>query len=105
MPDSRKMAAQRDELVYQQRGLCAYCDRPFGSDGGFRRPTLDHVVPLALGGSNTKDNKVAACAECNTQKGHMSAEAFKAKLKSNREQAESLSQALRRSVAAIGETS
>lgn len=34
-----------------------------------RAPTLDHVVPLAEGGTHTFDNVRCACRGCNTEKG------------------------------------
>lgn len=46
------------------RGVCHYCERKF-------RPaelTMDHVVPLARGGSSTQGNIVAACKDCNRDK-------------------------------------
>ena len=32
--------------------------------------TVDHVIPLARGGSNADDNLVLACDPCNKEKGH-----------------------------------
>lgn len=43
-------------------GLCAYCLRPAP------KPTVDHVLPLIRGGSNTPDNLIAACRSCNARK-------------------------------------
>lgn len=40
---------------------CAYC----GGDG---RLTIDHVVPLSRGGSDSIDNLVPACGSCNSSK-------------------------------------
>lgn len=40
---------------------CAYCGRENPS-------TLDHIVPKARGGKTTRNNLVAACADCNLQK-------------------------------------
>lgn len=34
--------------------------------------TIDHIVPLALGGENSLDNLVLACYACNQHKGEMS---------------------------------
>jgi 5-methylcytosine-specific restriction endonuclease McrA len=52
----------------RQNGLCYYCHKPWGSP---RHPNghIDHVVPLALGGSNGPENLVIACEECNLRKG------------------------------------
>ena len=46
------------------KGECHYC-------GGRFKPselTMDHVVPLARGGSSSKGNIVACCAACNRKK-------------------------------------
>ena len=41
---------------------CAYCGKQVGL-------TVDHVVPLASGGSNSIENIVPACLSCNCSKG------------------------------------
>jgi 5-methylcytosine-specific restriction endonuclease McrA len=46
-----------------QRGLCACCKKPLGS-----RHELDHIMPLALGGSNTDDNAQLLRSHCNRSK-------------------------------------
>lgn len=51
-------------LLELQRGKCACgCNQPLGDD--FH---LDHIMPLALGGSNTDDNIQLLRAKCNHQK-------------------------------------
>ncbi len=45
-------------------GLCHYCQKKF-PPGDL---TMDHVVPLALGGRSVKSNLVPCCKECNTAK-------------------------------------
>jgi 5-methylcytosine-specific restriction endonuclease McrA len=45
---------------------CHWCRRKFTKS---RKPTHDHVIPLAAGGANTPNNSVCACRECNTRKG------------------------------------
>jgi len=37
-----------------------------------RAPTLDHIVPLSLGGSHTYDNVQTACLSCNVKKSNKS---------------------------------
>lgn len=44
------------------KGRCYYCDSKV------KMLTLDHVVPLAKGGSHTLDNIVFACHACNSEK-------------------------------------
>lgn len=53
----------RKTRIKMQRGLCHYCGQKM------TEPTLDHVVPLSKGGSDSFDNTVAACLECNKSKG------------------------------------
>ncbi len=52
----------RGRLLEQWNGCCVYCNRPTAE------PTLDHVVPIAKGGSHTDDNCVLACPVCNQAK-------------------------------------
>jgi 5-methylcytosine-specific restriction endonuclease McrA len=54
-------SAQLEALFASYSGLCVYCDR--------RATTVDHVVPLAAGGSNDISNLVPACGSCNSSKG------------------------------------
>ncbi len=42
---------------------CRYCARTAREPGVVLH--VDHVVPLAAGGSTSEDNLVAACEECN----------------------------------------
>lgn len=42
-------------------GLCQYCNEK-------RDLTLDHVVPISLGGDHDPSNAVAACLSCNASK-------------------------------------
>ncbi|MBS1960272.1 MAG: HNH endonuclease [Bdellovibrionales bacterium] len=46
------------------QGLCHYCGRKFPP----KELTMDHLVPLARGGTSTKNNLVPACKECNAKK-------------------------------------
>jgi len=53
-----------EKLFKLQQGKCACgCKQPLGD--GFH---LDHIMPLALGGSNTDDNVQLLTATCNQQK-------------------------------------
>jgi len=51
------------KLFKSQRGKCACCGLPLGDDYH-----LDHIMPLALGGSNTDDNIQLLRKRCNNQK-------------------------------------
>lgn len=52
-----------ERLFKLQRGKCACCKRPLGDD--FH---LDHIMPVALGGTNTDDNMQLLRKTCNLQK-------------------------------------
>lgn len=51
------------KLLSLQRGKCACCNRPLG-----KNYHLDHIMPLALGGTNTDDNIQLLRQRCNNQK-------------------------------------
>lgn len=51
------------KLFNLQKGKCPCCKQPLGDDYH-----LDHIVPLALGGTNTDDNIQLLRAICNQQK-------------------------------------
>lgn len=46
------------------KGLCHYCGQKFAA----KDLTMDHVVPVARGGTSTKGNVVPACRKCNAEK-------------------------------------
>lgn len=51
------------KLFKLQKGKCACCQQPLG-----KNYHLDHIVPIALGGSNTDDNIQLLRAKCNREK-------------------------------------
>ena len=53
----------KSKLFALQRGKCACCRQPLGD-----KYHLDHIMPLALGGSNTDDNIQLLRQRCNNQK-------------------------------------
>jgi hypothetical protein len=70
--DFMRTKALRQAIYSRERGSCFYCLRRLA-------PTvrcLDHVVPRAQSGRNSYRNLVAACLECNSQKGEKRAEDF-----------------------------
>lgn len=51
-------------LTQKNRGVCHYCKKQV-------KPallTMDHVIPLARGGTSTQGNLVPSCRECNQAK-------------------------------------
>jgi hypothetical protein len=56
--------AEIDDLFKRQRGCCASCRGKF-KNGFFHR---DHIMPLALGGTNDILNIQLLCAPCNLKK-------------------------------------
>ena len=55
-------------IVRLYAGLCAYCGKPWKTKRS-RKPSMDHVIPLAKGGEHRKDNVVPTCWPCNRTKG------------------------------------
>lgn len=54
----------RYEVLRRDNHTCRYC----GSAAPDVKLTVDHVLPVALGGSDEPTNLVAACADCNSGK-------------------------------------
>jgi hypothetical protein len=46
---------------------CHLCGKSFANP---REATIDHIIPLARGGSHGEDNLALACQRCNVAKGH-----------------------------------
>jgi hypothetical protein len=64
--------------IYERDGYrCQYCDRQFEAS----QLTIDHLVPLALGGVDETVNYVTACAACNQQKAALPLPDFAATVK------------------------
>lgn len=61
----------RYEILRRDNHTCRYC----GASAPDVKLTVDHVVPVALGGSDDASNLVAACADCNAGKSSSSPDA------------------------------
>lgn len=61
---ARELKKTRWWLDKLNQGLCHYCNQRFAAG----ELTMDHVVPVARGGTSTKGNIVASCRPCNASK-------------------------------------
>ena len=56
----------RTEIYERDNGMCRLCDKPLDNvPNGF---SIDHIVPLALGGADTPANLQLTCQPCNRAK-------------------------------------
>jgi hypothetical protein len=58
-------AKQRNRIFERCEGRCAYCTGQLLYNDPWH---IDHIVPLAKGGSNDEGNLTLACARCNVKK-------------------------------------
>ena len=61
---ARKLKKTQWWLNQVNRGICHFCGNKFTP----AQLTLDHIVPLARGGTSKPGNVVPACKECNRNK-------------------------------------
>jgi 5-methylcytosine-specific restriction endonuclease McrA len=54
----------KDSLYKLQKGKCACCKEDLSK----KKPHLDHIMPIARGGSNTDENMQLLCSSCNQSK-------------------------------------
>ena len=69
-------------LMEEQDNLCAYCGDEMAAPGTVyandpTRATLDHIIPRADDGPDTRENCCAACRFCNNAKGNAPVELFR----------------------------
>lgn len=58
-----------DVIVQRERGLCHHCGKPVVSPALSNQIyEIDHMVAIALGGTNDPTNLVLSCWECNNKK-------------------------------------
>ncbi|MCB1172631.1 MAG: HNH endonuclease [Leptospiraceae bacterium] len=62
-------------------GVCRYCQKIFKPS----ELTMDHCLPLAMGGRSEKQNLIPACKECNTRKKDLGPAAWAAYLDRQKE--------------------
>lgn len=56
----------KQNVFLRDNYVCQYCSEPVNR----KFATLDHVLPVSLGGKSTFENCVCACAKCNSAKGN-----------------------------------
>ena len=61
----RLPAKERNDFYKMYCGRCAYC----GVKITFRGMQIDHKIPLAINGEDTKENMLPACRTCRRIKG------------------------------------
>lgn len=61
---ARKLKKSQWWLDRLNQGLCHYCGKKFPPD----ELTMDHIVPVARGGTSTPGNIVPSCKPCNASK-------------------------------------
>lgn len=62
----QKIKLTRKNIYYRDSNTCQYCGRRFKT----RDLNIDHIVPRSRGGTDTWQNLVCACVECNIRKGN-----------------------------------
>ncbi|KAL2480395.1 HNH endonuclease [Abeliophyllum distichum] len=62
-----KRTLSRKNIFYRDNFTCQYCSSS-------ENLTIDHILPIALGGEWTWENLVTACARCNSRKGQKTLE-------------------------------
>ena len=63
MVDGKHSAKDVANILYMQGGLCVYCEKDISNEYH-----VDHIMPLALGGSNWPSNLQCLCPTCNVRK-------------------------------------
>jgi 5-methylcytosine-specific restriction endonuclease McrA len=60
------MKFNKHNLLLRDLYTCQYCSETFNS----KELTIDHVIPISLGGKTSWNNCVTACSACNSKKGN-----------------------------------
>lgn len=56
-------------LIRKNGDLCQICNKPIENKTGPWSPSVDHIIPLAKGGTHTPDNIQLTHKLCNNRKG------------------------------------
>lgn len=58
---------ERLEILKSTKGVCAHCGKPLKTS----TMTVEHIIPIMRGGTNSMENLTALCEECNTMKNNL----------------------------------
>ncbi len=73
-PKNNRSFRNRIPVFMRDGWLCRYCGKDLLADGdALLQATVDHVMPVSLGGPNNAGNLVASCMVCNQLKGNLPA--------------------------------
>lgn len=75
--------------LHRRNKYCWYCGVKLALDSRdpqykLLRATIDHKVPVSLGGKNEPGNIVSSCMKCNSQKGQLTVEEYRILLQRER---------------------
>lgn len=62
--NAKTRISERERLWEEQEHKCIYCDRELTKD----EASLEHVIPIVLGGEDVEENRVCSCKRCNRNK-------------------------------------
>lgn len=69
----------RTILTIRQDNKCIWCECEMTHERKkHNSTTIEHMIPRTLGGADDPDNYTVACSRCNSRRGHMSVEEFRA---------------------------
>jgi len=78
-----EVKSKKAQLLEESCGVCVYC----GHKLDLNTMEIEHIMPLAKGGSDLFENNVCSCHECNSQKKDMLPQEFHALMSEKRQKA------------------
>jgi len=70
---TRQISGKVQQKIWARDGFkCLYCRRNMGEV----QLTIDHFIPLELGGEDKPGNYISSCAKCNRDKGNLPPEEY-----------------------------